>query len=168
MNLFQEFQEFRKILCICPCCNRIVRVSDLKIKAKGKTMQTWLDLHELKERSLENKETKFEEKEDKIREKNRENGRMEASRIVTKIVPPILKKMKIDISDLIPIMHPIDYLAFDGMDKRDSISKIIFLSKATQISSLKIMRSQIKSVIEKKQYSWQTGRITNEGNITFE
>ena len=42
-EFFKEFQEFRKILCICPCCNDIVRVSDLHLKTKGKVSKTWLD-----------------------------------------------------------------------------------------------------------------------------
>ena len=43
MNIFTNFLEFRKILCICPCCNNLTRVSDLRLKAKGKVAKTWLD-----------------------------------------------------------------------------------------------------------------------------
>ena len=51
--MLEEFQEFRKILCICPCCGEMVRVSDLKIKVKNKIEKTWLDKHEAKIIQLE-------------------------------------------------------------------------------------------------------------------
>lgn len=58
-ELFKEFQEFRKILCICPCCGDLVRVSDLKLKVKGPASRTWLDDYEKKSLILDKREEKL-------------------------------------------------------------------------------------------------------------
>jgi len=68
MKLFEEFQQFKKILCICPDCRTIVRVSDLKLKVKGVTIRTWLDEYENECGLMDKKEEKFEEIKDKLRE----------------------------------------------------------------------------------------------------
>jgi len=65
MSLFEEFQLFR-ILCVCPCCGDLVRMSDLRLKAKGPATKTWLDEHETKEQKLANQEEAFEEEEEKL------------------------------------------------------------------------------------------------------
>jgi predicted Holliday junction resolvase-like endonuclease len=166
--MFEEFQEFRKILCICPCCGEIVKVSDLRLKAKGPTIKTWLDIYEQKLASIEKKEEKFEEKEKQLREKSREKGRKEAEKIIHGMIPSSIRNMKIDLKDLIPIMHPVDFVVFEGMNKKDSISDILFLSKKVQISYLQVLRNQVKSAITQKQYSWQVVRINNEGKLEFE
>ena len=54
-SLFEEFSELRKILCICPCCGKIVRVSDLHLKVKKPIVKTWLDTYEAKIIAMSNK-----------------------------------------------------------------------------------------------------------------
>jgi len=66
-ELFQEFQQFRKILCVCPCCGEIVRVSDLRLKAKGPAVRTWLDDYRDKEKKIDRKEERFDEREEGLR-----------------------------------------------------------------------------------------------------
>lgn len=168
INMFEEFQEFRKILCVCPCCGEIVKVSDLRLKTKGPTIKTWLDIYEQKRALIERKEEKFEEVEKKIREKSREKGREKAEKIIHQMIPSAIRNMKIDLADLIPIMHPVDFVVFKGMDKNESISDILFLSKKVQITYLQALRDQVKSAINQKQYSWQVVRITSEGKLEFE
>ena len=56
MKLFEEFQEFRKILCVCLECSEIVRVSDLRLTAKGKVKETWLDDYERRSYLLDERE----------------------------------------------------------------------------------------------------------------
>ena len=167
-NLFEEFGELRKILCICPCCGEIVRVSDLHLKVKKPIFKTWLDTYEAKIIAMSKKEEKFSEKEKKIRERAVEKGRNEAKKIVNNVVLPIFRKLKLNPFDVKPILNPIDFLVFDGMTDKDKIKNIIFLSKISNIESLNLIRKQIKEIISKRNYLWQVGRIDNVGGLTFE
>lgn len=167
-SLLEEFGELRKILCICPCCGEIVRVSDLHLKVKKPIVKTWLDTYEAKIIDLNKKEEKFDEKEQKIRDKAVEKGRNEAKKIVSNVVLPIFRKLKMNPFDVKPILYPVDFILFEGMTDKDKIKNIIFLSKISKIDSLNLIRKQIKEVISKKNYIWQVGRIDNTGGLTFE
>ena len=126
MNLLEEFQQFRKILCICPDCGVIVRVSDLKIKVKGPGTKTWLDEYEEKSRLIDIKEEKFEKIADKLREAAVKKGRIEAEKTFNKVINPALKKLKFDPFDIKPMLNPID---IKGMNKKESINKKVLISK---------------------------------------
>jgi predicted Holliday junction resolvase-like endonuclease len=167
-SLFEEFSELRKILCICPCCGEIVRVSDLHLKVKKPVTKTWLDSYESKIIEMNKKEEKFDEKEQKIRDAAVERGRNEAKKIVNNVVLPIFRTLKLNPFDVKPILSPVDFLVFDGMTEKDKIKDIIFLSRISKIESMNTIRKQIKDVISNKSYTWQVGRIDDLGSLTFE
>ena len=168
MTDFEEFQQFRRILCVCPKCGNLVRVSDLRLKTKGPAVRTWLDDFETKEERLSKKEELFKEKEKNLREKAREKGRKEAEKAFNRAICPSLKALKLDPFDVKPILHPIDFVVFKGMNKEESISDIILLSKPYDCPSLNLIRRDIKIAVSKNRYYWQVARIDEEGNIAFE
>lgn len=167
-ELFEEFQEFRKILCACPCCNQFARVSDLRLIVKGPGTMTWLDSFEKQLLALSKKEMKFQEEEGELRELAREKGRKEAKKYVNKALSPSFKALKYDVDDVKPIFNPIDFLVFKGMNKKDQIDEIIMLSGKCNNAPLTTLRNQVKKAITKKNYDWQVARIGDLGGITFE
>lgn len=167
-ELFKEFQEFRKILCVCPYCGKIARLSDLHLKTKGKVAKTWLDEYEQKERNLGKKEERFGERESKLRELAHEKGRKAAEITFNKAISPKLKALKLDPFDVKAILNPIDFLVFKGMNKTDSVSDIVLLSKQIENSNLNVIRQQVKKVISQKKYEWQVARIDKGGQISLE
>lgn len=166
-ELLNDFQEFRRILCVCPCCGDIVRVSDLRLKVKG-TAHTWLDDHEKKEQQIEKKEEKFSEEEEKLREIARAKGRKAAQKVFENAVFPAIRKLRIDPFDLKPILNPVDFVAFKGMNCGEEISEIMFLSKECSSPSLESARVQIARAVSSRKYCWQVARIDEDGGIEFE
>jgi len=167
-ELFDEFQEFRKILCICPGCGKLVRVSDLRLRTKGKVTPTWLDKFESDEWVLAKREEAFAEKEGKLREKAREKGRKAATKVINAAISPGFKALKLDPHDVKPVFHPINFLVFKGMNAKDRISDIMLLCKQYACPALTPIRRQIETAVEKENYGWQVARIDDEGKITFE
>lgn len=167
IELFNDFQEFRKILCICPCCNELVRVSDLKLKTKGAGV-TWLDKYDREIQKITEKEEKFGEKEGGLREIAVAKGRKEAEKVFNSAISPEFKKLRLDPFDVKPIFNPVDFLVFNGMNKKGTINEIIFLSKTSKYSALNQIRTNIEQLIDKEKYEWQVARIEESGHITFE
>jgi len=167
-ELFVEFQEFRKILCVCPCCGELVKVSDLKLKVKGAAVKTWLDEYEKEEQVIIKNEEKFNGIEEKIREKWKEKGREQAEKVFNNAILPSFKALKLDPFDIKPILNPIDFVVFKGMNKKEVISDILFLSKVHSSPSLEITRKQVEKAILNNKYEWQVARIDYDGHITFE
>ncbi len=67
---------------MCPCCQDIVRLSDLRLKIPG-ARRTWLDTFDLQKRKIERKELEFEEVESEIRKEAIERGRGKVPAILT-------------------------------------------------------------------------------------
>jgi len=168
MNLFKEFQEFRRILCVCPDCDTIVRVSDLKLISKGKGIKTWLDNHERKISQMEKKEEKFEEVRGKLREEAVKKGRKEAEIVFNRAINKSFKSLKYDPFDLKPILNPIDFLVFKDMEKKEEVNDIILLSEKLTNPYLNKLRTQIKNCVSKNNYDWQVARIDEDGRILIE
>lgn len=167
-GLFEAFQEFRRILCVCPSCNEIVRVSDLRLRLKSPAPRTWLDDYEKKNLLIDKKEEKFESLEEKLREIAKNKGRKAAEKVFNGAISPSFKALKLDPFDVKPILSPVDFVVFKGMTKKDSISDIILLSKKYDFPSLNAIRTQIEESVSKKSYDWQVARIDDKGNIAFE
>ena len=165
---FEEFQEFRKILCVCPECGEIVRVSDLRLKSKVKVKKTWLDDYEDRSLQMDKKEEEFNEIESKLREAAVEKGRKAAQKVFNKAIKADLRKLKLDPYDIKPILNPVDYIVFKDMNSKDIISNIVFLSKQLENQNINRLRAQVKNVIEDKNYEWLVARIDNTGQIELE
>jgi predicted Holliday junction resolvase-like endonuclease len=165
MKLFEEFQQFREILCVCPDCGTIVRVSDLKLKVKGKVVKTWLDDYEDRCRMMDKKEEKFEEIADKLREEAVKKGRKQAQTIFNQAISPAFRALKFDPFDIKPILNPIDFVVFKDMNEKEEINNIIFLSKKCNNPLLNKIRLQVRDSIQKKKYDWQVARIDDKGNM---
>ncbi|MGB9842216.1 MAG: Holliday junction resolvase-like protein [Candidatus Bathyarchaeales archaeon] len=167
-ELLNIFQSFRKILCLCPCCGEMLRLSDLHLRYTGKAPKTWLDKYEQKLMVLQRKEELFEEKERELRDKAIERGRKKVPRLIERCLCSEFRKMKYDPYDIKAIMHPVDFIVFDGLNQRDEIKSITFLSrKPVNQEQVKIIES-MKNTISKNSYEWKVARITLDGKVTFE
>ena len=167
MSAFEEYQLFRKVLVVCPCCGEIKRVSDLRLKSKAKAEKTWLDEYDNESQKLTAKEQEFEKKAQKLRQEAVEKGRKEAEKAFHKAICPSLKKLKINPFDIKPIFNPIDFIAFNGMANEEEISEILLLTRE-QCATLSAIRKQIKKAVDDYKYTWEIARIDDNGNINME
>lgn len=167
-ELFPMFLQFRKILCLCPCCGDIVRLSDLRLKTKGPAAETWLDNHEKELFRLEKKIERFENQEEKLREKARDKGRKEAEKVFNKAISPKFRALKLDPFDIKPVLHPIDFVVFKGMNKNDSVNNIMLLSRECKNHILCKLRKHIQNLVLKNKYEWSVARVSDDGKIKFE
>ena len=150
---FEEFQEFRKILCVCPDCGKIVRLSDLKLKTKTETENTWLDYYEFRERLLSNREAAFDAVKGELREAARAEGRKQADAVFNQAIKQDFRRMNFDPSDIKPVLNPIDFVVFQDMNKSEKISdlgvppedvsSLVFISRILVESNLYISKTQI-------------------------
>lgn len=161
------FQQFKTILCICPKCNSLSRLSDLHLRAKGKAPKTWLDSYQFNSQKVDEQEEKFNEKEEKIREKARERGRAQVPILVRKSMDTQFAKLRYDPYDIKPLLHPVDFAVFDGLNN-GALDKIILLSRKNSNNHLNILQRAVAKTVEKKQFDWKMVRISIDGQITYE
>jgi len=167
-DLLDVFQSFRRTLCICPCCGGMMRLSDLHLRYTGKAPRTWIDKHELNLVSLEKKEELFEEKEDKMREKSIERGRRKVPILIKKCLCPEFRELKYNPYDIKAIMHPVDFIVFDGLNDQAKLKNITFLSRKPSDQEQNTILESIRKTLDKKNYDWKVSRITMDGKVEFE
>jgi predicted Holliday junction resolvase-like endonuclease len=165
---FEEFQNFRKILCVCPDCGRIVRRSDLKIKTKAEIEFTWLDYYEFREKLCSDREAAFDAVKDELREAARIEGRKQAEIVFNKAIKQEFRRMNYDPIDIKPVLNPVDFIVFQGMNKNEEITDLVFLSSKLENPMINSLRDQVKTSIENNNYEWLVARINDLGKIKFE
>ena len=166
-DLIDAFQSFRKILCVCPCCGEILRVSDLHLQYKGKVAKTWLDTYELNLVSLAEKERKFEETEEELRQKSIERGRAKVPHLIKNCLCDDFKELSYDPYDMKAVMDPVDFVVFDGLNEGKEVRKVTFLTRRPSNIMLPVIQS-LKATIENGNYDWKVARVTIEGKVEYE
>lgn len=161
------FQSFRTILCVCPECSNIIRLGDLTLKYEGKTAKTWLDKYDSDSAKVDQKFAEFENEEERLRKEAIERGRTQVPELVRKCISDDITKLPYNPYDIKALLHPIDFVIFNGMNEKKKVDDIVFLSKKIANPELSKIRKSIEHTIDKGNYSWQVARIT-EGQIEFE
>ena len=167
-ELLDVFQSFRRVLCVCPCCGEMVRLSDLHLKYLGEAPRTWLDKYDSKLLAQEKKERLFEEKENEMREKSIERGRKKVPKLIKKCLCPEFKKLRYNPYDIKAIMHPVDFVVFDGLNDKVEVKNVTFLSKKALSQDQNAILKSIRKTIGQKSYDWKIARITIDGEVNFE
>lgn len=167
-RLLDMFQSFRRVLCICPCCGEMLRLSDLHLRYAGKAPKTWLDRHESRLLALQKKENLFEEKEGEIREKSIERGRKKVPKLIRKCLCPEFKKLRYDPYDIKALMHPVDFIVFNGLNKGIDVKDVTFLSRTPSNNLQNVILKSISNTVDKKNYDWKIARISTDGKVGFE
>lgn len=165
---FLDFFNYSKtILCMCPECNHISRLNELPLRAKGMAPKTWLDDYESNVSKVDDQVAKFEEEEEGIREKARALGRAQVPKLVRQSMDKQFAKLEYNPYDIKALLHPIDFVVFDGMTDKE-MKDVVFLAKSTTNQYLQNLQSGIAKTVQEKAYDWKVVRVTQDGQVEIE
>ena len=163
MEELSSFTNNQMILCVCPKCANISRFSDLRIISTKKTPQTWLDSFEKKLTDFQAKEDDFLSKEDAIRKEAAEKARKQLPILIKKSLSDQIVSLKFNPYDIKPILYPIDYVIYDGMEK-GAIDNVIFLHNKNKNSKMRELHKSIHTTVENEEYDWKVARISRDSD----
>ena len=167
MEELSSFTNNQMILCICPKCRNISRFSDLRIISTKKTPETWLDGFEKKLTNFQAKEEDFSSKEAAIRKEAAEKARKQLPILIKKSLSDQIASLKFNPYDIKPILYPIDYVIYDGMEK-GAIDNVIFLHNKNKNPKMRELHKSIHTTVENEEYDWKVARISREGSLEIE
>tara|TARA_Y100000590_G_scaffold34562_1_gene37693 strand:- start:1621 stop:2127 length:507 start_codon:yes stop_codon:yes gene_type:complete len=163
---FSAFYNTRQlILCSCPKCNTILRLSQLYIVSEGRKEKTWLDDFEEKIRKFQEKQGVIEQQATARRDAAVKRGREKVPKMIISSLSDKVVGTKYDPYDIKPINHPIDFIIYDGMNKA-SVENVIFLHQKN--NNLSQLHKSIHETVENKKYDWKVARISKEGTLEIE
>ncbi len=166
-SILDIFNNFKTILCMCPKCKSLMRLSDLHLKAKMPAPKTWLDTYESRIDTIEKREDLFDQQKSKIREKSIERGRAKVPILVKKSMSKQFTKLNYDPYDIKAILHPIDFVVFNGMNK-DAMKDVVLLSRKTSNRYIETLHKGIEKAVNEKSYDWKVVRVSAEGDVKYE
>ena len=165
-SFVQMFNQLKTIHCMCPKCDNLMRVSDLQLISEEKTEKTWLDILDAKTKKIDEKEEKFKEEEENIREQARERGRKQVPKLINKSINENFAKLNYDPYDVKAILHPIDFVVFDGMNK-GQVKDVVLISNKTTNPHMNNLHKAIAEAVKTKSYDWKTLHVAQDGEITY-
>ncbi len=139
----------------------------MHLRAKEKAPVTWLDTYEKNLDKFADKENEFAIEEQKIREEAIQRGREQVPKLVKNSMDPRIVALKYDPYDIKALLHPIDFVVFDGMNKND-MKDVVLLSRKTENPHLTTLQKGIAKAVEEKLYDWKVVRVSNDGDIKYE
>ena len=167
-DLVSMFQSFKTILCVCPHCGDLVRISDLHLSYKGAAPRTWLDTYQNDEKKLEKLESEFDEKVKAIHAAALKRAHLRVPQMVNKCIHDSIARLKFNPYYIKALYHPVDLVVFNGLKAGGKVEDITFLSRRTQNTALNKIRSSLESTIDKGSYDWRLARVSLKGELDFE
>jgi predicted Holliday junction resolvase-like endonuclease len=162
--LVATFQDFRRILGVCPCCGEVFRLADLKIAYRARPTVTWLDRLEAEEDRQERAEDRFAEDEQRIRELARERGRRALPRLLRE-AEPVFACRGYFAHDVKPLFDPVDYIVFDGMNGSPGVKRVVLFDGPGARHVRERAQRSIQRALEAGNYEWKTVRMAKDGRI---
>ena len=166
-SFLELFHQFKTIICLCPKCYNLSRLSDLHLRSKGKAPKTWLDDFDFAVQTLQEEEDKFAEEEKEIREKAVERGRAKVIELVKQSMDTQFAKLSYDPYDIKALFHPVEFVIFNGMNS-GNLNNVVLLSRLSSNQNLQTLQKGVAKAIEEKRYEWKVARVSLDGNIEFE
>jgi len=163
MEELSSFTNNQMILCVCPKCRNISRFSDLRIISTKKTPETWLDVFDKKLANLQTKEDDFSSKEVAIRKEAAEKARKQLPKLIRQSLSDQITSLKFNPYDIKPILYPIDYVIYDGMEK-GAIDNVIFLHNKNKNAKMNELHKSIHTTVENEDYDWKVARISRDSD----
>ncbi len=183
------YKEQQYVFGVCPCCQKIFRLSDCGIHFKGKKfalkqLDQAIELRDI----VEHKEEKLMEKEGKvddtredieaiedeyenqvqpiIEKKYKVEGRRQALDRIKK-VDKIFTKRNIDQRDVRLLFDPVEYIVFRGLTNGTGVSKVSFVGKAPQNKRQEKIIDTLHKSIKKGNYEFTLIRIDDNGQVHY-
>ena len=162
MNLTKEAKEIIRTLeennfyVECPCCGEPILLKDAGLFYLDDFSP---DAEKLFQQKLQ--ECKIREKE--IREERKAISRRSETATTTinigfilERIAPIMRDFCFDRNDCRSLFDPIDYIIFEGLSKKNSVSKILFTEIKTGKARLNDHQKEIRALVERKRVTWET------------
>jgi predicted Holliday junction resolvase-like endonuclease len=162
--LVATFQDFRRILGVCPCCGEVFRLTDLKIAYRAKPTVTWLDRLEAAEDRQQRAEDKFGEDERRIRDQAKQRGRQALPSLLRE-AEPVFACRGYFAHDVKPLFDPVDYIIFDGMNASSGVIRIVLFDGPALGHARERVQRSIQRALEAGNCEWRTVRMGKDGRI---
>lgn len=163
-DLLTLLGEGRHIFSMCPECGEIHRLTDLQLSHRGKYAPDWLDKMEATRARLDVRKESLEDRARALQALAKEKAERRVLPQLLKRAVPAFYEWGVDPRDVRTLIHPVEFVAFRGMNSKDGVREVTFLNLGppTPISK------SIDRAVSAGELAWNTLRIDDEGTVCAE
>ncbi len=162
MNLTKEAKEIIRTLeenqfyAECPCCGEPVLLKDAGLFYLDDFSPEAEKLYQEKLQECKVREKEIREERKAISRRSEKTTTSVNIGFILERIAPSMKSFPFNHNDCRSLFEPIDYIIFEGLNKKDSVSKILFTEIKTGDAKLTKKEKEIRNLVEKKQVAWET------------
>jgi predicted Holliday junction resolvase-like endonuclease len=164
-NLAGFFETQRNIFGVCPHCQTLFRLSDIKVSYQRRFSEDWFDKLQSQQEKVEEEQMKLQETLQEIRRRTVERSRKVHLPRMLRQADPVFTPLGYYPQDVKAIFDPLDFVIFDGMNLHENVKRIVFVDEQTTNSEIRRVQSSIETAIRKDKYEFQSVRLTKTGQI---
>jgi len=161
MDLPAYFEEFQKILVVCPHDGEVYRLADLRLFYDSQTMGSWYDTCMRELYALNSSIQELEKRKEQVKAENTRNA---DTRLMSYIpdADPFISRFPYDGRDMKLLIDPIEFIVFEGMHKED-VQNVILLDRNRKDKER--LHDSIREVIAKERYDWITLLVNEKAKL---
>lgn len=154
-KVIQSLQD-QGFYALCPCCDKPVRLRDCGLFYLDDFTPQAKELYEESLRRLKERLRELKERRKQIPASSEVGARAVNLGFILERIAPSLEGFRFDRNDCRSIFDPIDYVIFEGLKSKGSVSRIIFSDIKTGKASLQPNQKEIRALVEAKKVSMIT------------
>jgi len=162
MNLSKEAKEIIRTLgenrfyTECPCCGESILLKDAGLFYLDDFSPEAEKLYQQKLLECKIREKELREERKAISKRSKKATETINIGFILERIAPSMKEFRFERSDCRSLFDPIDYIVFDGLSRKESVSKILFVEIKTGKASLTKKEKGIRNLVENKRVIWDT------------
>lgn len=146
----------------CPCCSKSILLRDAGLFYLEDFSPEAEELYKERAKELKNRQKELREMRKAIPQVSEVKARAVNIGFILERIAPCMKGFCFERNDCRSLFDPIDYLIFEGLSKKGSVSKILFVDIKTGGATLSKKQREIRGLIEHKKVSWDTYETREE------
>jgi predicted Holliday junction resolvase-like endonuclease len=162
MNLSKEAKEIIHTLeknnfyVECPCCGEPIPLKDAGLFYLDDFSPEAEELYRQKLAACKIREKEIREERKAISRRSETATTTINIGFILERIAPTMRDFRFERNDCRSLFDPIDYIVFEGLSKRNSVSKILFTEIKTGKARLNDHQKEIRNLVGRKQVTWDT------------
>jgi len=149
----------------CPCCGEPILLKDAGLFYLDDFSPEAEELYKQHVKQLKDQEKGIRERRKEISRGSEVKTAAVNIGFILERIAPSMKDFKFERNDCRSLFDPIDYLIFEGLSRKGSVTKMLFVEIKTGGAKLSGKQKEIRDLVEHKRVAWDTyKRASMAGN----
>jgi predicted Holliday junction resolvase-like endonuclease len=140
----------------CPCCEEPILLRDCDLFYLDDFSEKGQEIYDLYREELKQRRTDLRERRKDISASSEIQARAANIGFILERLAPSLSTFRFECSDCRSLFDPIDYIIFEGLAEKGSVSRIIFADIKTGNAALSGKQREIRNLVNTKKVEFDT------------